>query len=194
MQRRNTQGVKVHALARELSRNEESPAIDSVAFTRDGKTVAAAGDEHFVTLWDVATGQERRRLAGHRAAVRSIAMSPDGKMLASGSDDGTALLWDLSRDAQPVPAIRINSGKCVREYVPAKGAIVIGMRRLGHSPRLRGSTRRQMLPVPRQPGTFRALAVGDQPSALAASRSCGRTVPVEPDFGGSRPRHPPAPW
>ena len=75
-----------------------------IAFAPDGKTVAAAGFDHDVTLSDVATGQERERLAGRRATVRSIAISLDGKTLASGSNDGTALVWDLAEDQRAIPA------------------------------------------------------------------------------------------
>jgi WD40 repeat protein/uncharacterized caspase-like protein len=45
-------------------------------------------------LWDVATGQEVRRLAGHTGPVRSIAFSRDGQWALTASEDGTTRLWD----------------------------------------------------------------------------------------------------
>jgi WD40 repeat protein len=74
-----------------------------LAFTADGKTLASAGDDPFVTLWDPATGLERRRLEGHPGPVCAIAISPDGKTQESGSDGMTALVWVLTTDA-PKPA------------------------------------------------------------------------------------------
>jgi WD40 repeat protein len=71
----------------------------------NGKTLVSAGDDHFVTLWDLATGQERRRLTGHAARVNSLAIAPNGKTLASGSDDGTALIWDLTTAGPDIRAI-----------------------------------------------------------------------------------------
>jgi sugar lactone lactonase YvrE len=70
--------------------------IRSLALTPDGKTLAAGSDDGIVRLWDRATGQLRRRLAGHIDGVNAIAIAPDGKTLASASDDGTTLLWDLT--------------------------------------------------------------------------------------------------
>ena len=75
---------------------DDPPSIHALAFSSDGKTLASAGEDNFVTLRDPVTGQERKRLAGHEAEVNSLAFAPDGKTLASGSLDGTVLFWDLS--------------------------------------------------------------------------------------------------
>ena len=85
----------VNTFARDVKGEAEPPRIYSVAYTPDDKTLASAGDDHFVTLWNLATGRERRRLTGHAGAVNSLAVTPDGKTLASGSNDGTALIWEL---------------------------------------------------------------------------------------------------
>ena len=74
---------------------DDPPSIHALAFSSDGKTLASAGEDNFVTLRDPVTGQERKRLAGHEAEVNSLAFA-DGKTLASGSLDGTVLFWDLS--------------------------------------------------------------------------------------------------
>src|SRR3546814_15736425 len=37
----------------------------SVAFSRDGKLLAAAGSDEVVSLWDAATGERRTGFAGH---------------------------------------------------------------------------------------------------------------------------------
>src|SRR5262245_13974907 len=66
--------------------------IFAVAFTPDGQTLAAGDGDRLIRLWDVATGKERRRLAGHENYVRCLAVSPDGKVLASGSGDQTIRL------------------------------------------------------------------------------------------------------
>jgi WD40 repeat protein len=68
--------------------------VSSVAFSSDGKTLAAAGVDGLIRLWDASTGEALRQLKGHTQWVESIAFSRDGKRLASASRDKTIRLWD----------------------------------------------------------------------------------------------------
>ena len=43
----------------------------------------------YFRIWDVETGKEKTKLAGHSDYVRSVALKPDGKTIVSGSDDKT---------------------------------------------------------------------------------------------------------
>jgi hypothetical protein len=72
--------------------------VTGVAFSGDGLVVATGGERGEVCVWEAATGQLRRRFAGHRGAVDTLAFSPDGRLLVSGcgSDDPTLLVWDLT--------------------------------------------------------------------------------------------------
>jgi len=71
-------------------------AVKSIAFSPDGKTLAAGTAQRTVKLWDVAIGQEVCTLSGHGLEVWGVAFSPDGKTLASGSLDHTVKLWDAA--------------------------------------------------------------------------------------------------
>lgn len=70
-------------------------AVSSVAFSPDGKTLASAGGESTIKLWNIETGQQRKSLEGHTNSVRSVAFSPDGKTLVSGSRDNIIKLWNV---------------------------------------------------------------------------------------------------
>jgi WD40 repeat protein len=52
-----------------------------VAFSLDGKTLAAGLDSREVRLWDVASGWEVARLAGLGGRVRWLGFHPDGRSL-----------------------------------------------------------------------------------------------------------------
>ena len=67
----------------------------SLAFSRDGKTLACAGSNGAIALLDMSTLQVKKSFSGHAAGVKAVAFNPDGQTLASGSQDGTVLIWKL---------------------------------------------------------------------------------------------------
>ena len=71
-------------------------AVNSVAFSADGKLLASGSWDKTVQLWDTARGTAKQMLTGHTDVVTSVTFSRDGKTLASGSADGTVLLWRIA--------------------------------------------------------------------------------------------------
>jgi serine/threonine protein kinase len=64
---------------------------DAVAFSPDGKTLAASTGDNAVRVWDVSTGQQRVVLKWRASA---LVYSPDGKILAGGTIPHIKL-WDI---------------------------------------------------------------------------------------------------
>ena len=84
-----------------------SDQVRDAAFSPNGSTVATAGLDRTIRLWNSATGKPRGRpLRTHSGGVRAIAFSPDGRTLVSGSEDKTVRLWNLATGEQRDPPLR----------------------------------------------------------------------------------------
>src|SRR5262249_9983961 len=66
--------------------------IAALAFSTDGRTVATAGHEGSVRLWDSGTGNEIRRLPGFHGYVTTLALSSDGQTIAIANATDTMYL------------------------------------------------------------------------------------------------------
>jgi RNA polymerase sigma factor (sigma-70 family) len=100
--------------------------ITSLAFSPDGQTLACAVYDHTVRLYDVATGEELRRLKGHQGIVWAVRFSPDGKWLASGSLDETVRLWEVAT-GQEAHQLRGHSGWVISvDYSPDGKCLLTG--------------------------------------------------------------------
>jgi WD40 repeat protein len=85
----------------DLANGRELPAIQAhddeitaLAFSADGDTLASAGADRIVRIWNSRL-RLRHSLRGHERVIRAIAFAPDGRSLAS-IDDQTILLWDTA--------------------------------------------------------------------------------------------------
>jgi len=68
-------------------------AINAVAFSPDGHSLATVSDDTMARVWDLQAADPSaspRILRGHDDAVKGVAFSPDGQYLATGSNDHTA--------------------------------------------------------------------------------------------------------
>jgi WD40 repeat protein len=71
-----------------------SQGVAGVAYSPDGRSVASAGHDHLVRIWDAVTGREIRSLAGHGDTVVDLSYGKDGSLLMSSAMDGKTILWD----------------------------------------------------------------------------------------------------
>jgi WD40 repeat protein/transcriptional regulator with XRE-family HTH domain len=82
-------------LVEKLPAGEVTNAVYSVAFSPDGRLLAAGAKDKRVRVWDVA-GAPRLvtdRFAGFTSWVNSVAFSPDGSMLAAAASGNLTQVW-----------------------------------------------------------------------------------------------------
>ncbi|HEY0079010.1 MAG TPA: WD40 repeat domain-containing protein [Pyrinomonadaceae bacterium] len=87
----------------------------SVAFSPDGKYLAAEGEKNSTRLWKVSSNRLEPVLSVRQPGyVTSVAFSPDSKLLLTGSEDKIARLWNLEIGAVQ---ISVPTGEAVTAVV-----------------------------------------------------------------------------
>src|SRR5262249_12759891 len=94
-----------------------------VAVSADGKTIATAGGDGLVILWD-GDGKLRKKLEGHAGRVNAVAFAPGGLLVSSG-DDRTVRFWEVGKQIEAKPALTVPS-EVLALAVSADGPKLVG--------------------------------------------------------------------
>ncbi len=81
----------------------------SIAFSHDGKTLAAGYDDGTVRIWKVAGGKRPTVISHPGASNVHVAFSPDGRWLAACYDDGTVRLFKAAAPKAPGRRLSVES-------------------------------------------------------------------------------------
>ncbi|MDE0040917.1 MAG: WD40 repeat domain-containing protein, partial [Candidatus Poribacteria bacterium] len=82
----------------EILLSHESTALE-IAFSTDGKWLAADGNDHKIHIWDVSTASRVHTLAGHERQITGLTFRSNNE-LVSASEDGTVRLWHVSEERE----------------------------------------------------------------------------------------------
>jgi len=96
--------------------NTDLSGIAAIAFSPDGKQIAAASDDTTVTLFNLVTGTVRHTLRGHSDRVLAVVFSPDGKQIASASGKHL-VLWGLGPGMEAPTKERRTLAKYLKELL-----------------------------------------------------------------------------
>jgi general transcriptional corepressor TUP1 len=91
--------VKNRSRRIQASKRTAAEGATCVAFSPDGKWLAAASLDEARKVWDATTGREVLRLQRSEEKsgryIYSVAFSPDGKRLPAGDRDRVVEIWKL---------------------------------------------------------------------------------------------------
>lgn len=75
---------------------DDGNPVRAMSFSPDGSTLALAGADRRIRIWDLEQRRVIATLDGHTAEIYALAFSPDGQRLASGGLDRLIRLWDTT--------------------------------------------------------------------------------------------------
>eukprot|EP00249_Psilotum_nudum_P015442 c25331_g1_i1 orf=837-3629(-) len=101
-----------------------SSAILCMDYDYATKTLAVAGVDGVVDVWDTRAGKQRHKFLGHTKSVRCLKMV--GDTIVTGSDDWTARVWSIARGACDAVLVCHVGAITSLEYCPAEKGIVTG--------------------------------------------------------------------
>lgn len=90
-----------------------SQPVSAVAFSTDGRYLAAGGADSVLRIWDVQTGAEARGFRGHTDWVTAVAFRPDGGAVLSAGVDKAVRIFETARPDTVAAAGHALPARCI---------------------------------------------------------------------------------
>jgi WD40 repeat protein/serine/threonine protein kinase len=148
-------------------RQAHAAALNVLAISHDGRTLASAGEDQVVKLWELADGRVIHSFALHTQAIWGLAFSPNGDFLAAGSCDCTISLWNVGSGAL-VRTMLGHSRSPSRIQFSPDGGFLVGGSEGGMIRRWDVFTGKEGSPLQAHTGTVRCVAFSPDGNLLAS--------------------------
>jgi WD40 repeat protein len=111
---------KVESWAEERTLQAQEKESSSIAFSPDGRRLAAGGEGDFaLRIWDVENGRVERKIEGHTSDITSVRYLADGRFVLTASELA-AIVWD-ARSGREVARLKHHTGPVVALAVHPSG-------------------------------------------------------------------------
>ena len=156
-----------------LAFQEPKDAVFAVAFSPDGKLLAAGGADNVARVWSVDEKKLVGELKGHSDWVLGVSFSADGKFLVTSSADRTAQVWEVGTWK---PVAKLDQMEPVNGAAFGPNAELVAAAVAGPTDRMIRLRRRDNAPVGprdrhgRARTAGRALGAGRQPDVRPVDR------------------------
>ena len=85
----------LHATDPHRALTDAADSLWAVAFSPNGKRVAAAGSDRMIRVYDPETGKLEATLKGAKSPITSLAFFPDSNRLVAAGGDRIVVVWDV---------------------------------------------------------------------------------------------------
>jgi len=99
--------------------------VVAVSPSPDGKWLALGTVGHDAQIVDVARGDDKFVLQGHRQSVTALSWSPNGRFLATGSSDATVRIWNSRTGALANTLERVRSAVTAVTWSPDSSRVAV---------------------------------------------------------------------
>ncbi len=160
---------------------DEGAPVNAIAISRsEPRTVATAGDNADISLWNYESGALVGTLSGHTAAVNDLAFSADGLALVSGSDDNSARVWSPFLGTEVVRLTGHTDAVTAVLFSPDAARVITG----GEDGAARvwlGATGALQRTVQPCASTITSLSIADDGRQVLASIAAKNGIPLDTD-------------